>query len=79
MFTQKQMETLNFLVTKFEAIAVPLNFAAKILFLQTNFYKIWTYFSFIYNSTNLLFTRKQKKVTDFLMARIKPFEVSDKF
>ena len=36
-------------------------------------------FSFVYIFRNLLFTGKQKKVTNFLMARIKAFEVPNIF
>ena len=36
-------------------------------------------FSFVYIFRNLLFTGKQKKITNFLMARIKAFEVPNIF
>ena len=73
------MKILKILMTIFKAIAVPNNFLAQILFLKPKSYQIWTCFSFVYNFTNLLFTGKQKKVTKFSTARIKPFEVLDKF
>ena len=79
LFTCKKRKILKFLVTKFEAIEVLNNFLAQILFLKPKYHQICTCFSFVYNFTNLLFTSKQKKVTNILMARIKPFEVPDKF
>ena len=73
------MKILNLLLAKFEAIAVANNFSAQILFLKPKSHQIRTRFSFVYNFTNLLFIGKQKKITNFLIARIKAFEVLNKF
>ena len=78
-FKTKQSDILKLLADRIETFEVPSNFSAQNIMPKIKIQLDMNLLSFVYIFTNLLFTGKQKKVTNFLMDKIKYFEVLDTF
>ena len=81
-FKTKKSDIVKLLADKIETFEVPSNFSAQNIIPKIKIQLDMDLSSFVFfclHFTNLLFTGKQKKVTKFLMARIKTFKVPNIF